>query len=207
MTIRPAPDAMAYVTALLPMAQGVQVHATLRLAAESARHTGGGDERSADQIMTDTLVERTTGQERAADVPVAVNLVASDAALPGGGHEPAVVLDGAGASHGTVPASVARTLVAHALDLDAAWLRTIYTTTRGDLIGATSRRRFFADGLAELLRIRDQGICRTPWCDAPVRHLDHVQSAADDGSTSLVNGQGLCAACGNRVAWFEQYAA
>ena len=193
-SIRPAPDAMAYVTALLPMAQGVQVYTALKLAAESARHTGG-DERSTGQIMADTLVERTTGQEHADDVPVTVNLVVSDAALLGGGHEPAVVLDGTGVGHGTVPAAVARTLVAGALDLDAAWLRTVYATTSGDLIGATSKRRFFADGLADLLRIRDQGICRTPWCDAPIRHLDHIQPVAHGGDTSLANGQGLCAAC------------
>lgn len=193
-SIRPAPDAMAYVTALLPMAQGVQVYVALKLAAESARHTGG-DERSTGQIMADTLVERTTGQQHADDVPVTVNLVVSDAALLGGGHEPAVVLDGTGVGHGTVPAAVARTLVAGALDLDAAWLRTVYATTSGDLIGATSKRRFFADGLADLLRIRDQGTCRTPWCDAPIRHLDHVRPAAEGGPTSLANGQGLCAAC------------
>ena len=193
-SIRPAPDAMAYVTALLPMAQGVQVHAALKLAAESARHTGG-DERSTGQIMADTLVERATGQERATDVPVAVNLVVADTALLGESHEPAVVLDGTGAGHGTVPAAVARTLVAGALDLDAAWLRAVYATANGDLIGATSKRRFFADGLADLLRIRDQGTCRTPWCDAPVRHLDHIRPAADGGDTSLTNGQGLCAAC------------
>ncbi|GAA4695321.1 HNH endonuclease [Promicromonospora umidemergens] len=193
-SIRPAPDAMAYVTALLPMAQGVQVYAALKIAAESARYTGG-DERSTGQIMADTLVERATGQEHAADVPVTVNLIVSDAALLGEGHEPAVVLDGTGVGHGTVPASVARTLVAGALDLDAAWLRAIYATTNGDLIGTTSKRRFFADGLADLLRIRDQGTCRTSWCDAPIRHLDHVRPAADGGETGLANGQGLCAAC------------
>lgn len=113
-SIRPAPDAMAHVTALLPMAQGVQVYAALRLAAESVRHTCG-DGRSTGQIMADTLVERTTGQEHAAAVPVAVNLVVSDATLLGGGHEPAVVLDGTGAGHGVVPAAVARHLVAGAL--------------------------------------------------------------------------------------------
>ncbi|WP_423462965.1 HNH endonuclease [Promicromonospora sp. MS192] len=49
--------------------------------------------------------------------------------------------------------------------------------------------------LADLLRIRDQGACRTPWCDAPIRHLDHVRAAARGGGTELANGQGLCAAC------------
>jgi hypothetical protein len=193
-TIRPAPDTMTYVTALLPVAQGVQVYGALKLAAESARYTGG-DERSTGQIMADTLVERVTGQEHAADVPVTVNLVVSDRTLLGGGHEPAVVLDAAGAGHGTIPAAIARNLTAGALDLHAAWLRTIYATTSGDLIGTTSKQRFFAGGLADLLRIRDQGICRTPWCDAPMRQLDHIQPAADGGDTSLANGQGLCAAC------------
>lgn len=55
-TIRPAPDTMTYLTALLPVAEGVQAYAALKLAAEAARHTGG-DERSTGQIMADTLVE------------------------------------------------------------------------------------------------------------------------------------------------------
>ncbi|WP_460707642.1 HNH endonuclease, partial [Myceligenerans halotolerans] len=54
---------------------------------------------------------------------------------------------------------------------------------------------FYADGLADLLRVRDQGICRTPWCDAPIKHLDHITPAAAAGATTLNNGQGLCEAC------------
>ncbi len=57
-----------------------------------------------------------------------------------------------------------------------------------------SQRRFFADGLAEFLVTRDQ-LCRTPWCDAPVRHSDHVVAVAAGGETSADNGQGLCEAC------------
>lgn len=57
-TIRPAPDTMAYVTALLPVAQGVAVHAALRRAADSAR--ASGDERGRGQVMADTLVKRVT---------------------------------------------------------------------------------------------------------------------------------------------------
>jgi hypothetical protein len=145
--------------------------------------------------MADTLVERVTGQEHAADVPVTVHLVVSDEALLAGGHEPAVVLDGTGAGHGAVPAEVARNLVANGLDLDAAWLRAVYAAGTGELVGTSSRQRFFVDGLAELLRVRDQGICRTPWCDAPMRHLDHVNPVGRGGRTTLSNGQGLCAAC------------
>ncbi|MDQ4053379.1 MAG: HNH endonuclease, partial [Actinomycetota bacterium] len=48
--------------------------------------------------------------------------------------------------------------------------------------------------LAELIRLRDQR-CRTPWCDAPVRHTDHAEAVAEGGPTTKRNGQGLCEAC------------
>ncbi|HMO12157.1 MAG TPA: HNH endonuclease, partial [Actinotalea sp.] len=47
----------------------------------------------------------------------------------------------------------------------------------------------------DLLRRRDLGVCRTPWCDAPVRHHDHVVPAGARGPTDSENGQGLCEAC------------
>src|SRR5690606_22652924 len=50
-TLRPAPGSMTYLTALVPMAQGVAVLANLQRAAEAARATG--DERSKGQIMAD----------------------------------------------------------------------------------------------------------------------------------------------------------
>uniref|UniRef100_UPI0030FB84E6 HNH endonuclease n=1 Tax=Nocardioides salarius TaxID=374513 RepID=UPI0030FB84E6 len=42
--------------------------------------------------------------------------------------------------------------------------------------------------------LRDQS-CRTPWCDAPIRHRDHVVPDHAGGPTSGGNGQGLCEAC------------
>ncbi len=56
-TIRPAPDTMTYLTALLPVAQGVAAYAALRRAADAC-----GDGRSRGQVMADTLVERLTGR-------------------------------------------------------------------------------------------------------------------------------------------------
>lgn len=191
--IRPAPDTMSYVTALLPVAQGVGVYAALRRAADAA--TARGDERSRGQVMADTFVERVTGQTGAEVVPLAVNLVVSDATLLGAGHAPAVITADAGPGGGVVPAQVARNLVASGLDANAVWLRRLYVDPGGNLVAASSKARFFADGLAALLRARDQGICRTPFCDAPVRHLDHVLPAAGCGTTAFANGQGLCEAC------------
>ena len=57
-----------------------------------------------------------------------------------------------------------------------------------------SRARRFRAGLRQLLVLRDQS-CRTPWCNAPIRHLDHVTPVEIGGPTSEDNGQGLCEAC------------
>ncbi len=56
-TIRPAPDCMTYLTALLPLAQGVSVYAALKRSADTC-----GDGRGRGQVMADTLVERVTGR-------------------------------------------------------------------------------------------------------------------------------------------------
>ncbi len=194
-SVRPAPDLMVYLTALVPMRQGVQAYAQLKAHADAAK--AGGDERGAGQIMADTFVERVTGREpgKADDVPVTINLLVSDETLLADGDRSAVVVEGVPAGVGTVPGPVARNLAAHGIDADAAWLRSIYVDPRGRLLATTSVSRFYPQGLAALLRAREQGICATSWCDAPVRHIDHVTPFAEGGQTSLDNGQGLCARC------------
>ena len=82
-TIRPAPDTMTYVTALLPVAKGVGVYAALKRAADTTF-----DDRSRGQVMADTLVERVTGQAGRVAEPVAVNLVIADETLLGGDNGP-----------------------------------------------------------------------------------------------------------------------
>jgi hypothetical protein len=57
-----------------------------------------------------------------------------------------------------------------------------------------SRRRTFPQGIRRYVVARDE-VCRTPWCDAPIRHLDHITPAADGGPTTEDNAQGLCEAC------------
>lgn len=188
-TLRPAPDTMAYLTALVPVAQGVAAYAALSRDAEVLR--AAGDPRGRGQQLADLLVERVTGQSEADAVPVSVDLVISDASLLGAGHEPATL----GAA-GSVPAQVARELVARALEAPTdTWLRRLYATPDGELVAMTSRQRFVRGGLAAFLRVRDQGLCRTPWCDAPARHADHVVDAALGGVSDAFNTQSLCAAC------------
>jgi hypothetical protein len=95
--------------------------------------------------------------------------------------------------YGPVPAPVAREWLA---DPDAkVWIRGLYARA-GDhaLVGMDSARRRFAGNLRRFIAIRDQR-CRTPWCDAPIRHTDHAERHADGGPTSVENSQGLCEAC------------
>lgn len=192
-SLRPAPDSMTWLTALVPMTHGVAAYAGLSRATDSFVATGDAQGRSRGQVMADLFVELLTGQTAADDVSVCVDLVISDTALLGGGTEPAVV-----PGYGTVPAEIARHLIGHAIDPDTpagAWVRALYADPTGRLVALTTRQRFTSDALHAFLRLRDQGLCRTPWCDAPIAHDDHVETVQDGGQTSDTNAQGLCRAC------------
>jgi hypothetical protein len=200
-TLRPAPDVMSRLSAELPLAQGVAVLKTLGEHADSLRATGDGRSRS--QLMADTLVARLLGVEQPSHLPVMTHVVVADDVLFGAREEAAHLV-----GHGPSPAELARELVTTASEESLAELRRLYVTpTTGELVAADSRSRCFPDGLAALIELRDQ-FCRTPWCDAPIRHRDHPVPVTAGGETSETNGQGLCEACnyakearGWRVRW------
>ena len=150
------------------------------------------DDRSRGQVMADTPVERVTGRPAEVAQPVAVNLVMSDQTLLAGENSPALV-DG----YGPIPAAVARRLVGTAVtdQRSKATLRRLYRhPTSGSLVAMESRSRLFPRGLATFIGLRDQ-TCRTPYCDAPIRHRDHAQPRNRGGPTSAVNGLGACERC------------
>jgi hypothetical protein len=287
-TIRPAPDTMAYLTALLPVHEAVAVYAALTRTADTAR--AGGDPRGRGQLMADTLVQRVTGQAGAAAVPIEVQLVMTDraffgptdediaediaeattedtsdgatgtapalggdAGLPSGRppgvddvafqrfwrrdpetgqyrrrpwqppprhtdptgarildlgralmrrhllerdtrrqvHTPALI-----PGVGPIPAALARRLLSDsATGAGQVWVRRLYADPdTGALVAIDPRRRTLPPALRTLLIARDQW-CRTPWCGAPIRHVDHVTDHAAGGPTSLANSQGLCERC------------
>lgn len=190
-SLRPAPDTMSYLTALLPVAQGVAVLAALRAAADSAR--AGGDARGRGQVMADTLVERLTGSSAEVPAGLQVQLVMSDRSLLGGGDEPAEL-----PGHGSVPSAWAREILARALADEngcGVWLRRVLTDPADRLVAMESRARRAPAGLANYVSVRDGGTCRTPCCDAPVRHLDHVVEHSAGGPTRAENLQAHCERC------------
>ena len=222
-SLRPAPDCMTRLTALLPVAQGVSLLAALTRAGDTAR--AGGDPRSRGQVMADELVVRVTGQTSPDAVPVALHLVVPASTLLApptshatgsgttttghpsstSGHAGSGATTGAGGrdgdggdvarivGYGPIPAPLARRLVATAPRLGS-WIRRLYAAPAGGLVAMESRRRLFPQGLAEFITIRDD-LCRTPYCDAPIRHIDHILPHTDGGHTTATNGQGLCERC------------
>ncbi|AFR27850.1 HNH endonuclease signature motif containing protein [Arthrobacter sp. Rue61a] len=207
-SLRPAPDAMTYLTALLPVAQGVAAYAALTRAADSARARedagSGGDARNRGQVMADTLVERITGK-RGGVSGVDLQLVMADRALLQGDSEPARL-----AGYGIVPAEWARKMLAEGHDRIEdqerreessdrfdfkVLLRRLYTAPgTGELLAMDSKARFFPPRLRRFIETRDD-TCRTPYCDAPIRHIDHIIPWHAGGATTLENGAGLCEAC------------
>ncbi len=118
-----------------------------------------------------------------------LQLVMTDRALLDGDDEPAHIT-----GYGPIPAALAR----HLIGGDRAtktFVRRLFTDPdSGQLVTMDSRARIFPEATRRFLIARDQ-ICRTPWCDAPIRHIDHIDPAARGGPTSIGNGQGLCANC------------
>jgi hypothetical protein len=204
-SIRPAPDTMTYLTALLPVAQGVAVYAALTRHAD----TTYDDPRSRSQLMADELVHRITQHPAAAKctdagtradggesgtVPagtaIEIHLVMTDRTLLDNDSEPAH-LNG----YGPIPAPLARCIVGGADPTTKIFIQRLYTNPRtGHLLTGDSTRRLFPPAARAYLISRDQ-TCRTPWCDAPIRHADHITAHHHGGPTSITNGQGLCESC------------
>ena len=143
-SLRPAPDTMCYVTAFLPVAEGVAVHAALTKHADTFR--SDGDPRSRGQLMADALVERTTGTAGGIS-GIEIQLVMTDRTLFQGDSEPARL-----PGYGVVPAGWAREIAVpdHDRPLNV-WLRRLYTAPgSGDLVAMESRARLFPPGLRPL---------------------------------------------------------
>ena len=193
--VRPAPDTMAILTGYLPVEQGIACYAALRQHADTAVATG--DSRTRDQIMADTVVERITGQTTAADVNIELQLMMPLDSLINPDNPKAAMIPG----YGPLPAELARDILASSQGRK--WWRRLFTapcntsTGSGPIVGGDPTRRYFDGWLAKLIRLRDQ-TCRDPYCDAPIRHLDHIIRYTDGGPTILVNGRGTCER-GNQV--------
>lgn len=187
-TVRPARNGMAYLTALLPLEQAAACRRALMERAASVTATGEAAGRTPHQIMADAMAERLTGQARATDTTVEIQLGMTDAALLDGEDTPAWL-----PGHGPVPAEHARQILGRTEA--EVYLRRLYTAPdTGNLVAMDSKQRTFPALLRRMVLLRDD-LCRTPYCDAPIRHVDHAVPHREGGATSWENGSGLCARC------------
>lgn len=185
-------DGMGQLTATLPAIDVSAIMTVLDTTADKAR--AGGDDRTRGQLVADILVQRLGGPDAGGHLgtptAIALKVVVSAETLVGTSDEPGYV---AGAGH--VPASVARRLAQDgARHLRSTVQRLFAMPGTGTLIATESASSYYRHGLADLIDVRDRR-CRTPYCNAPLRHHDHVVPRAAGGQTTLANAQGLCEAC------------
>lgn len=183
---RSAPDAMLRVTALLPAQEGLACVQALQADSEVAA-APAADRRRA---MADAFVGRLTGRPThdRAPVDVRVNLMIPIETLTkdAPGH-----LEG----YGTIPGYLARELITACPDKDGPAIRRIFTAPgHEELIGMESTARTYRGLLREFITLRDQR-CRTPFCESPVRQIDHIEPVAHGGETSASNACATCERC------------
>ncbi|MGN6605615.1 MAG: DUF222 domain-containing protein, partial [Jatrophihabitans sp.] len=176
-------------------ADGVPVEINLIMTDQTLFGRGGGCEQHADPEPdpdrdVSAAAPTTTDVEETAEADVPARERVARASGSAGVDEPAHLL-----GFGPVPAPLARELVLGPDPTVPRWVRRLYTRPgSSDLLTMDTHRREFTPGMRRFLELRDQ-TCRTPFCDAPIRHADHVRRHTDGGPTSVGNGQGTCAAC------------
>lgn len=204
-SLRPLEDGMAQLTAVVPAPDGAAMMSaltasTLKVLTDPAQSHG----RKRGAIMADLLRDLVLGGP--VDGPplagalasgastfaptVELQLVMTERTLFSSDAEPAYLQ-----GYGTLAADVSRDLVSRASTDGRVMIRRVFTApSTGDLVGLESRSRIFPPGLKRFIELRDS-TCATPWCDAPIRHADHVVGWVSGGRTTADNGQGLCEAC------------
>jgi hypothetical protein len=178
-------DGTGTVSALLPAEQAVAVWQVLDHEARCRRNDG--DERSINDLMCDTLVERVTGQSEATDLSLEVGVVISITSLLGIDDQPAKLLGYRGGDYGVLPAGLARHLAAS----DSAWARRLVCDpVDGRLLFMDPTRRRFDGALRRFIVYRD-GVSRRPYSSTPIYDIDHIDRYADGGLTIAANAEGL----------------
>ncbi|MGY5766503.1 HNH endonuclease [Brachybacterium sp. DNPG3] len=207
-TLTHEPHGMATLKAYLP-AVGARA-AMKRLELESERLRAEGDDRGHQAIMADSLVRAITGEDGGLEpVTLEVGAIITDRALFDPGTDDVAHIEG----YGPVPPELVREQLRRSLEEPAPGpdgqppeeplgpdgpamrvaLRRLYTHPRtGELVAVESVARAFPPALKRLVRWRDGGTCRGPFCNAAPRQLDHVEPHSRGGVTAFSNGQGTC---------------
>ena len=194
-TVSRADHGMATVRALIPAIDAARIRKGLSVAAESAR--AAGDRRGHQQIMADLFADALVGRGDGIDpTTLDIGIVITDRSLLAPGHADAATIEG----FGSAPYDHVREAMLQAVQNDegdedselSMTIRQLYADPDdGQLVGVEARSRAFPASLKRFLMLAHQ-TCRAPYCDAPIRQMDHVVPWSQGGPTSLDNGNGLC---------------
>ncbi|GAA1295543.1 HNH endonuclease signature motif containing protein [Brachybacterium alimentarium] len=210
-TFTPGSYGMATISAYMPAIDARLMHKRISLEAE--RRQAGGEKGPHGALMADILrdavLTRDASGGSAPLVTVDLGVIITDRALFHPGSGDVAHLEG----YGPVPAEAVREQLraitatpgpsqrdpfgADGPDVRAV-VRRLYThPTTGELVSMDSRARAFPHAMGRFLTWRDTS-CRGPFCNASVRHHDHITPFSRGGPTSLDNGQDLCAHCNQK---------
>ena len=207
-SMTPGQHGMATVSARLTALDAQQIYRRLSLEAERRRAEGSriGHGAAMADALTDQLLRP---EDQPAPVSLEVGVIVTDRALFRPDSGDVAHLEG----YGAVPAEAVRAQLRGALkapgededdpygeDGDAVrvMFRRLYThPTTGELVAMDATSRAFPPAMRRFLRWRDTS-CRGPYCNAAIRQNDHIVPVSRGGTTSLDNGQGLCAHCNQK---------
>lgn len=188
-TVEPAQDGMAYLTAYLPVEQAVGIHSRLTDLAYELRRAAPDDTRTLVQLRSDALTDllvdgivpdgpRNPGIRATVFVTVPALTLLDRGDVAGD-------LDG----YGPIGADAARELAAHA----PSFTRILTHPESGAVLSVGRTSYAVPADLKAWLRVRD-GTCRFPGCRASTRHadLDHTIDWQHDGETRHDNLAHLC---------------
>ena len=176
-----------------PLPMGISLAQVLARETERAQNLAG-EERNAAQIRADIFYELVTGLKVSQQPPLEILLVMDAAVLSGDSNEPVLI-----PGYGLISAQRAREMIAaeDSGDVDelGTWVRGLFVENHtGHLVAMESVQRQFDGNLKKLIMVRDQ-YCRTPFCNAKIRDIDHVVQVHRDGKTTADNGDGRCFSC------------
>lgn len=183
---RSAPDSMLRLTALLPAREGLACVQALQSDPAVVASSAGDRNRATADALVSRVTGRATGESTPVDVRVNLMIPIEALIKDAPGH-----LEG----YGAIPGHLVRELITACPDKDGPAIRRIFTAPgHEDLIGMESTARTYRGLLREFITLRDQR-CRTPFCESDVKHIDHIEPAAEGGPTSAANADAECAHC------------
>ena len=205
-TMTPGKHGMATVSARVPALEARQIHKQLSLEAERRRSKGGRQGHGA--LMADAFLDTflSRGDGTRAPLTLELGVIITDRALFRPDVGDAAHLEG----YGAVPVEAVREQLRAATTepKDPAddpfgkagpAVRTVFRRlymhpTSGELVAMDATSREFPAAMKRFLTWRDTS-CRGPYCNASLRHCDHIVPVSRGGPTSLVNGEWLCVRC------------